>query len=69
MKKLILAIFLLSTLAHAQTPPTADIEIVESTPVGTILDNPDIRNTPRSVAGDDRTSPQNARYRRVLHFQ
>ncbi len=44
MKKLILAIFLLSTLAHAQTPPTADIEIVESTPVGTILDNPDIRN-------------------------
>jgi phosphatidylserine/phosphatidylglycerophosphate/cardiolipin synthase-like enzyme len=44
MKKLILFVFLLGAFAHAQTPPAPDIEIIESTPVGTSLDNPEIRN-------------------------
>ncbi len=46
MKKLLLVILLTrSPLLQAQTPPFADIEIVESIPVGTSLDNSDIRNT------------------------
>jgi phosphatidylserine/phosphatidylglycerophosphate/cardiolipin synthase-like enzyme len=45
MKKLLLAILLTCPLVlHAQTSPFADIEIVESVPVGTSLDNADIRN-------------------------
>ncbi|HTX17390.1 MAG TPA: phospholipase D-like domain-containing protein [Bacteroidota bacterium] len=38
-----LAVFISFPLA-AQVSPQADIEIVESTPIGTRLDNPDIRN-------------------------
>ncbi len=45
MKKLILALLLLLPRTSVQTPPPrADIEIVESTPVGTTLDNPEIRD-------------------------
>jgi phosphatidylserine/phosphatidylglycerophosphate/cardiolipin synthase-like enzyme len=44
MKRLILAILLFLPHIHAQTAQSPDIEIVESIPVGTILDNPEIRN-------------------------
>ncbi len=52
MKKILLmAFFLFTSWLHAQVEhpfgsvSSSDIEIVESTPVGTILDNSDIRNT------------------------
>ena len=46
MKKTILAaLVLLSPCLYAQSTVSPDIEIVESTPIGTSLDNPDIRNT------------------------
>jgi phosphatidylserine/phosphatidylglycerophosphate/cardiolipin synthase-like enzyme len=56
MKNVILAVFLLASRLFAPAPAprpqvappapqAADIEIVESIPVGTTLDNPDIRNT------------------------
>ena len=46
MKKIFLALVLcLSPWIYAQNTPSGDIEIVESTPVGTSLDNPDARNT------------------------
>ncbi len=46
MKKTILAaLVLLSPCLYAQSTASPDIEIVESTPIGTSLDNPDIRNT------------------------
>jgi phosphatidylserine/phosphatidylglycerophosphate/cardiolipin synthase-like enzyme len=46
MKKIVftVAIFLSSCLS-AQSASSSDIEIVESTPIGTSLDNPNIRNT------------------------
>jgi phosphatidylserine/phosphatidylglycerophosphate/cardiolipin synthase-like enzyme len=45
MNKLLLALSLACPLfLQAQIPTFADIEIVESTPIGTSLDNPDIRN-------------------------
>ena len=45
MKKLLFAIVLLyDPQLQAQTAAFSDIEIVESTPLGTMLDNPDIRN-------------------------
>ena len=46
MKKIVLTAFiLLSSWLYAQSTASPDIEIVESTPIGTSLDNPDIRNT------------------------
>jgi len=46
MKRTILTLVLcLSSYIYAQNTQSSDIEIVESTPVGTPLDNPDIRNT------------------------
>ena len=46
LKRVLWALLLLVSLqCYAQTPTAGDIEIVESIPVGTILDNPDIRNT------------------------
>jgi phosphatidylserine/phosphatidylglycerophosphate/cardiolipin synthase-like enzyme len=45
MKKLILALLLLVPQVIGPAPPAPDIEIVESIPVGTSLDNPEIRNT------------------------
>ncbi|MGA7160051.1 MAG: phospholipase D-like domain-containing protein [Bacteroidota bacterium] len=46
MKKFILAVCLLfSPWLYAQNAASSDIEIVESTPIGTSLDNPEIRNT------------------------
>ncbi len=45
MKKLILALLLLVPQIIVPAPPAPDIEIVESIPVGTSLDNPEIRNT------------------------
>lgn len=46
MKKILAAfLLLLSPYIYAQNSPFADIEIVESIPVGTMLDNPEIRNT------------------------
>jgi phosphatidylserine/phosphatidylglycerophosphate/cardiolipin synthase-like enzyme len=45
MKKLVLALLLLLPQLHAQTAQSPDVEIVESIPVSTTLDNPDIRNT------------------------
>jgi phosphatidylserine/phosphatidylglycerophosphate/cardiolipin synthase-like enzyme len=45
MKKLFLAVLCLIPQIVAPAPPAADIEIVESIPVGTTLDNPEIRNT------------------------
>jgi phosphatidylserine/phosphatidylglycerophosphate/cardiolipin synthase-like enzyme len=45
MKKLILALLLLVPQIIGPAPPAPDIEIVESIPVGTSLDNPEIRNT------------------------
>jgi phosphatidylserine/phosphatidylglycerophosphate/cardiolipin synthase-like enzyme len=45
MKKLFLALILLVPLIVAPVPPSPDIEIVESIPIGTSLDNPEIRNT------------------------
>ena len=46
MKKTLLALVLFfSPCIYAQDTPFPDIEIVESTPVGTSLDNPDVRNT------------------------
>ncbi|HTR81557.1 MAG TPA: phospholipase D-like domain-containing protein [Bacteroidota bacterium] len=45
MKKILIASFiLLSSCLYAQKAAPSDIEIVESTPIGTTLDNPDIRN-------------------------
>jgi phosphatidylserine/phosphatidylglycerophosphate/cardiolipin synthase-like enzyme len=44
MKRLILVILFFLSRIQAQTAPATDIEIVESIPAGTILDNPDIRN-------------------------
>ncbi|MCX6143726.1 MAG: phospholipase D-like domain-containing protein [Ignavibacteriales bacterium] len=44
MKRLILVILFFLPRIQAQTAPASDIEIVESIPAGTILDNPDIRN-------------------------
>jgi phosphatidylserine/phosphatidylglycerophosphate/cardiolipin synthase-like enzyme len=44
MKRLVLVALLFLPRVHAQTAPAPDIEIVESIPTGTILDNPDIRN-------------------------
>jgi phosphatidylserine/phosphatidylglycerophosphate/cardiolipin synthase-like enzyme len=45
MKKLFVLLFLvIATIVYSQNKSTTDIEIVESTPVGTTLDNPDIRN-------------------------
>jgi len=45
MRRSLAAIVLLScSLLHAQNSPFRDLEIVESTPAGTILDNPEIRN-------------------------
>lgn len=44
MKRLVLVALLFLPRVHAQTAPAPDIEIVESIPAGTILDNPDIRN-------------------------
>jgi phosphatidylserine/phosphatidylglycerophosphate/cardiolipin synthase-like enzyme len=45
--KHLLALFIVLGIpqTHSQVSQIADIEIVESTPVGTVLDNPDIRNT------------------------
>jgi phosphatidylserine/phosphatidylglycerophosphate/cardiolipin synthase-like enzyme len=46
MKNLLVAILLACPLLlQAQSPTFADIELVESTPIGTSLDNSDIRNT------------------------
>ena len=46
MKKIVLAAFIIfSSRLYAQSPGSYGIEIVESTPIGTSLDNPDIRNT------------------------
>jgi len=45
MKKLLLAFLLLAPMIYGPAAPAPDIEIVESIPVGTVLDNPDIRNT------------------------
>lgn len=46
MKRLFVAVLLLGIFqAYSQDSPVADIEIVESIPAGTILDNPEIRNT------------------------
>jgi phosphatidylserine/phosphatidylglycerophosphate/cardiolipin synthase-like enzyme len=45
MRILVLTFLLILPQATAPVPPAADIEIVESIPVGTSLDNPDIRNT------------------------
>jgi phosphatidylserine/phosphatidylglycerophosphate/cardiolipin synthase-like enzyme len=48
MKRLLLVLAILLTCAPhlgAQTPSLADIELVESIPAGTTLDNADIRNT------------------------
>ena len=46
MKKIFFAAcVLLSSWLYAQSTGSPDIEIVESTPIGTTLDNPDIRNT------------------------
>jgi phosphatidylserine/phosphatidylglycerophosphate/cardiolipin synthase-like enzyme len=45
MKRLFLALLLLVPQIIVPTPPASDIEIVESIPVGTSLDNPEIRNT------------------------
>ena len=46
MKKFILSVLIfLSSSLNAQSASSPDIEIVESTPIGTTLDNPDIRNT------------------------
>ena len=45
MKKIFVVLFLiLSTYTYSQQKSATDIEIVESIPVGTTLDNPDIRN-------------------------
>lgn len=45
MKRLVAAFLLLAGQALAPPPPAPDIEIVESIPMETALDNPDIRNT------------------------
>lgn len=45
MKKLIFAVLWLLAPVGVTTAPLPDIEIVESIPTGTTLDNPDIRNT------------------------
>jgi phosphatidylserine/phosphatidylglycerophosphate/cardiolipin synthase-like enzyme len=45
MKKLFLAVLLLIPGIYVPAAPAPDIEIVESIPVGTSLDNPEIRNT------------------------
>ena len=46
MKKIVFTIVMfLSSCLHAQSTSSSDIEIVESTPIGTSLDNPNIRNT------------------------
>jgi phosphatidylserine/phosphatidylglycerophosphate/cardiolipin synthase-like enzyme len=45
MKKLSLALLLLIARIYVPAAPAPDIEIVESIPVGTSLDNPEIRNT------------------------
>ncbi len=46
MKKILLAAFVVfSPWLYTQSNGSPDIEIVESTPIGTSLDNPDIRNT------------------------
>ena len=45
MKKLILTLLFLVPQIIGPAPPAPDIEIVESIPVGTSLDNPEIRNT------------------------
>jgi phosphatidylserine/phosphatidylglycerophosphate/cardiolipin synthase-like enzyme len=45
MKKLILALLLLFPRFHEPAAPAPTVEIVESIPVGTTLDNPEIRNT------------------------
>jgi phosphatidylserine/phosphatidylglycerophosphate/cardiolipin synthase-like enzyme len=44
MKKLVLALLLLIPFVNVPATPPPDIEIVESIPVGTALDNPEIRN-------------------------
>ncbi len=45
MKKILVCFLLLLPLAlYGQSNNSSDIEIVESTPIGTTLDNPDIRN-------------------------
>jgi phosphatidylserine/phosphatidylglycerophosphate/cardiolipin synthase-like enzyme len=43
-KSLLILLLVCPLLLRAQTSPFADIEIVESIPIGTTLDNPDIRN-------------------------
>ena len=45
MKKLLIALLLLVPQIRVPAAPAPDIEIVESIPVGTTLDNPEIRNT------------------------
>jgi phosphatidylserine/phosphatidylglycerophosphate/cardiolipin synthase-like enzyme len=47
MKKLLLLLLLCFPQTQGQIPPQSDIEIVESYPAGTSLDNPDIRDTQR----------------------